>query len=92
MVCAHIFITGDVLGVGFRSWTVWKAKNLGLFGWVKNVYQPREGVEAVFEGEKEKVEKMVELCKKGPIVSWVKNVKVEWEKATGEFKEFTIQR
>lgn len=90
MVKVHVFITGDVLGVGFRSWSVWSAKKLGLFGWVKNVYQPLEGVEAVFEGEKEKVEKMIELCKKGPIVSWVENVKIDWEKAKGEFDSFTI--
>lgn len=90
MVRVHLFITGNVLGVGFRSWTVWKAKGLNLSGWVKNVHEPQEGVEAVFEGEKEKVGKMVKLCKKGPIVSWVENVKIKWEKATGEFDNFTI--
>lgn len=86
----HIFITGDVIGIGFRFWTAIQAKKLNLTGWVRNVYQPREGVEAVFEGEKEKVEKMVELCKKGPEVSWVENVKVKWEEEAGEYDGFTI--
>ncbi len=92
MVRAHVFITGDVIGVGFRSWTAWNAKKLGLLGWVKNVYEPIAGVEAVFEGEKKKVIKMVQLCKKGPEIAWVEKLEINWQKATGEFNEFAIKR
>lgn len=92
MVRARVFIAGDVIGVGFRSFVRWNANKLGLFGWVKNVQQPQEGVEAVFEGEKEKVKKMIALCQKGPIVSWVENVKVEWQKATGKYSNFSIMK
>lgn len=92
MARAHIFITGDVIGVGFRAWIVQLASNLGLYGWVKNIYSPKQAVEAVFEGKKENVEKMVELCQKGPEVSWVEKVEVKREEATGEFDEFSVTR
>ncbi len=92
MIQAHIFITGNVIGVGFRSWALRQAQDLKLVGWVKNVHFPKKGVEAVFEGEKRKVENIVDLCKKGPEVSWVEKVEVKWEKVRGEFKDFTIER
>lgn len=87
----HVFITGDVIGVGFRSWVVRNAQKLGLVGWVKNVFEPIKGVEAVFEGKKENIEKMIALCKKGPEVSWVENIEVSWEQSSGEFDGFTIR-
>ncbi len=89
---AHVFITGDVIGVGFRAWVVSHAQKLGLFGWVRNVFEPKQAVEAVFEGKKEDVEKMIELCKKGPEISWVENVEVTNELSTGEFDGFSIIR
>lgn len=87
----HVFITGDVIGVGFRAWILRQAQDFQLTGWVKNVFEPIKGVEAVFEGKKENVEKMIELCKKGPEVSWVENVEVTSEQSTGSFDGFTIR-
>jgi acylphosphatase len=86
---AHVFIYGDVIGVGFRSWMLRNARNLGLTGWVKNASSNL--VEAVFEGSKEKVEEMIKLCYKGPEVAWVEKVKVVWEEVTGEFWGFEIR-
>ena len=85
---AHLFIIGDVVGVGFRAWTVRNAKELGLVGWVRNANH--NTVEAVFEGEEEKVKEMIERCKKGPEVAWVEKVDVKWEKAKNEFDGFKI--
>ncbi len=96
-ILAHIIISGDVTGVGFRSWVVRNAKELGLTGWVRNikekvVYPERSRrVEAVFEGPKEKVEEMVERCRKGPEVAWVEKVEVQYQKATNEFLGFEIR-
>ncbi len=53
----HIFVSGKVQGVFFRSSTRDKAKHLGLTGWVRNLEDGR--VEAVLEGDKEHIEKMV---------------------------------
>jgi acylphosphatase len=82
---AHVYISGDVTGVGYRSWTVRTACSLGLTGWVRNV---GKDVEAVFEGSEEKVKEMINQCQAGPEVAWVQKVDVKWGKATGEFNEF----
>ena len=40
------------------------------------------GVEAVFQGKLEDIEKMIELCRKGPMLSVIKQFGVEWEDPT----------
>ena len=50
-------------------------------------------MEAVLQGRIEDVEKMVLLCRKGPFLSEVRDVIVEWENkslAGIEFKDFRI--
>ena len=86
---AHIFIHGDVTGVGFRAWTLREAQGRRLTGWVRNT--DIHTVEAVFEGKKEKVEEMIKQCKKGPDVSWVEKIDIIWEEPTGEYKGFQIR-
>ncbi len=94
ITCAHVFIYGDVTGVGFRKWTLREARSKQLTGWVRNseaVYPERSRrVEAIFEGEKENIEEMIKLCNKGPEVSWVEKVDVKWEEVSGEFVDFNI--
>lgn len=85
----HLFIFGDVIGVGFRYWTVKEAKRLGLTGWVRNA--THNTVEAVFEGEEENLKKMAVLCHKGPEVAWVEKVEERWEEAKGEFLGFEVK-
>ena len=86
---AHIFVQGMVQGVFFRVKTRQKAKVLGVTGWVKNL--PDARVEAVFEGEKEKVEQIIEWIEKGPLFSRVDDVKVDFEEYKGEFESFEIR-
>jgi acylphosphatase len=86
---AHVLVYGRVQGVFFRQNTQKLAQKLGLVGWVKN--REDGGVEAVFEGEKEKVEKMIEWMKKGPPLARVEKVNVFWEEFKGEFKNFEIK-
>ena len=82
-------IYGDVTGVGYRYWAYVNAKTIGLTGFVRNV--DRGQVEAVFEGEENKVKEMVQMCKAGPEVSFVKKVDARWMEANGEFLEFEIR-
>jgi len=86
---AHIFISGFVQGVFFRSNTYQKAKEIGIFGWIRNLGDGR--VEAVFEGEKEKVEKIIEWVKGGPERARVDNVEINWEEYREEFDNFEIR-
>jgi len=88
-VRAHVYISGRVQGVFFRSETQDEAVKQNVTGWVKNL--PDRRVEAVFEGEKENVEKVVEFCKRGPHGARVTKVDVHWQNFTGEFKNFTIK-
>ena len=85
----HVVVEGIVQGVFFRARTREEASSLGLSGWVRNCLDGR--VEAVFEGEKDKVEKILKWCKKGPQGATVRNVEENWEEATGEFDSFSIK-
>jgi len=85
----HIFISGKVQGVFFRSTIRKKAKELGVNGWVKNLTDGR--VEAIFEGEEEKIKKMIEFCHKGPKAANVKDVEVKWEESKNEFNDFKVK-
>ncbi|MBU0988250.1 MAG: acylphosphatase [Proteobacteria bacterium] len=85
---AHVIIAGRVQGVFFRLETQRAAQINGVFGWVKN---RRDGaVEALFEGDKENVVRMLEWCKKGPPLANVMHVDVDWEDYQGEFEDFKI--
>jgi acylphosphatase len=77
-----------VQGVFYRSETRQRAASLGLAGWVRNL---RDGsVEAVFEGERERVESMVEWSRRGPSGAHVKDVDVAWEEPQGD-AEFSVR-
>jgi len=81
LIRAHVFISGEVQGVGYRYATVNTARQLGLTGWVRNL--PDSRVEAVFEGSREVVDEMVRWCHVGPSAAMVNNVVVEYEPPEG---------
>ncbi|MEM2873522.1 MAG: acylphosphatase [Nitrososphaerales archaeon] len=87
-VRAHVYISGFVQGVFFRSNTRKMALKLGLKGWVRNLCDGR--VEAIFEGDRDKVLEILLWCKTGPPNAQVENVDIEWEKYKGNFKNFEI--
>ena len=88
-VRAHVLISGDVQGVFFRANTRNLARSHGLTGWVKN--NPDGKVEAVFEGEKEHVDELIEFCSEGPPGAKVESVNANMSEYKGEFKEFEIR-
>lgn len=85
----HLYIKGDVIGVGFRAWTKIQAKIIGVNGWVKNVFN-QSVVEAQIQGEENKVKEIIEIIKKGPPVSRVDGVEIIWQDAKELFEEFKI--
>ena len=86
---AHVIVHGLVQGVWFRASTKDEADRLGVTGWVSNL--PDGSVEAVFEGEKKKVEEFVGWCHRGPPGAKVSNVDIAWESFKGEFVHFAIR-
>jgi acylphosphatase len=74
---AHLRITGVVQGVGYRDWTMRKAHDLGLDGWVRNRLDG--SVEAVIAGDDAAVSMMIEACHRGPGMARVEAVEVgDW--------------
>lgn len=84
----HIFVSGIVQGVFFRQSTSRKAKELGVFGWVKNLKDGR--VEIVCEGDEEDLKKMAKWCEKGPEGAYVQKLDLQWEAFRDEFNDFRV--
>jgi acylphosphatase len=85
----HIRIRGIVQGVGFRYFTVRKARESGISGWVRNT--PDGGVEIVAEGEKWQLEEFTKNVKIGPSLSSVTGMEVKEEEYQDEFEGFEVR-
>lgn len=59
----HVRVHGRVQGVFFRATVSEEAQKRGVTGWVKN--REDGAVEAEFQGDKEKVDALIEVCKEG---------------------------
>lgn len=91
IVRAHIWVKGRVQGVGFRAHVEYSARQIGgLTGWVRNVGY--DTVEAIAEGERDKVDRLIEAMKHGPRSSRVDEATVEWEAPAGEYQGFGVKR
>ena len=84
----HVFVSGWVQGVFFRAETRDLARQLGLTGWVRNLWDGR--VEAVVEGEDWAIEQLVAWCHRGPCGAQVDDVDVTYEGYTGEYDSFSV--
>jgi len=85
---AHLIISGDVHGVGYRFTAIEVARDLGLTGLVRN--NPDGSVEIVAEGPREKLENLITWAKKGPPLARVDDAKINWQQASGEFDTFEV--
>ena len=81
MVRRRVVIRGNVQGVFFRDTTRRMAESRGVAGWVSN--RPDGSVEAVFEGEQDAVESMLDFCREGPRGAEVEDVEVSEEEPEG---------
>jgi acylphosphatase len=72
---------GRVQGVFFRDSVRRAAEAAGVAGWAAN--RPDGTVEAVFEGQDEAVERLVELCRAGPGHAEVSQLDVADEEPEG---------
>jgi acylphosphatase len=77
----RVVVRGEVQGVFFRDSTRSEAQRRGVGGWVSN--RGDGSVEAVFEGEPDAVEAVVEWCRSGPSQADVRDVEVAEEPPEG---------
>ena len=77
----RVVVHGRVQGVFFRDTIRRAARERGVAGSVSNL--PDGTVEAILEGERDAVEALVELCRKGPPGAHVERVEVSEEPPEG---------
>ena len=82
-------VYGRVQMVMFRDFTTRKARGLGLVGYVENM--PDGSVEVVAQGDRAKLERLVERLHEGSLLSKVERVEVAWVTPTQEFRNFSIK-
>ena len=85
----HAIVRGDVQGVGFRYFVADHARDAGLSGWVRNL--PDGSVECVVQGEKDAVDGLLDLLRRGPTSAEVANVEVDWQEARADLDGFQIR-
>jgi acylphosphatase len=86
----RVIVYGRVQGIGFRFFTRERAKKLELTGYVRNL--PDRGmVEVAAEGEKDRLESLVEYLKAGPPGARVERVDVNWLEYAGRYPDFSVR-
>lgn len=89
-VLAKIIVEGTVQGVGFRAFVKRYASSLGVSGYVMNMSEYNK-VKIEAEGEKKKIEELIKIVKKGPMIGSVEKVTVDWSEFKNIFKDFIIK-
>jgi acylphosphatase len=82
-------IRGRVQGVYFRAFVRNHAEALGLTGYVRNL-PGGSAIEVRAEGEKTKLDELLNQLNIGPPRARVDRVDVEWSEYTGRFKDFQL--
>jgi acylphosphatase len=82
-------VSGRVHGVFFRASVESRATELFLTGYVWNL--PDGRVEVRAEGERQRLEKLVNYLKVGPPAARVENVVVNWGEYRGLYSGFEVR-
>ena len=90
LIRAHLRVQGIVQGVFFRANMRRIARQHGVTGWVRNLPDGYT-VEAVLEGERSAVEKVICWSLRGPPAARVERIEVEFSDYKGEFGDFQIR-
>jgi len=89
VVSLHAIVRGRVQGVNFRDFVYGRATSLGLTGYVVNLPDMRS-VEVVAEGQRERLERLLEHLRAGPRGARVHSVDVQWGEASGQYAQFRV--
>ena len=82
-------VHGRVQGVNFRAFVKFRAEALGVKGYVKNL-SGGTSVEVRAEGEKAKLEELLNYLHIGPSRARIDRVDVEWSDYTGRYSDFQL--
>lgn len=85
---AHLWISGLVQGVFFRTTTARQARSRRLTGWIRNA--PDGRVEAEFQGSRPAVEQIIEECRAGPPMASVTDVEVDYIDPVEDEERFRV--
>ncbi len=88
MISVHVRVSGRVQGVFYRAFTKERAAELGIKGWVQNI--PGGGVEAVLEGERNKIGELLKLMKSGPSGAMILGMELSELECKG-YQDFEIR-
>ena len=89
MKSCRIIASGIVQGVFYRAFVKEQADALGLKGFARNLADGR--VEAIAEGDDEKIKELIKRLRKGPSGSRVDSLEIKWQEPQN-FSRFEIVR
>ncbi len=90
LASVQVIVYGYVQGVFFRAFASRWATELGLIGYVRNLHG-EEAVEVNAEGERRKLQKLVDYLRVGPPAAVVEKVITNWSEYTGSYPGFGIR-
>ncbi|MFC1925576.1 acylphosphatase [Chloroflexota bacterium] len=85
----HTIVRGRVQGVFFRAFVQSHANALGLTGYVRNLQSGAVEVQA--EGERGKLEELLQVLHQGPPAARVEKVEESWSDYNGDFSSFSVR-
>ncbi|MGZ8440115.1 MAG: acylphosphatase [Candidatus Deferrimicrobiaceae bacterium] len=86
---ARVVVSGRVQGVFFRASTRDVASRCGVRGYVRNL--PERQVEAVLQGERSAVEKVIAFLREGPPGAVVTDIAVDWRDPIEPYEGFHVR-
>lgn len=86
---AHIIVQGLVQGVGFRWYVLQQARNLGINGYVRNLYNGKVEIEA--EGDRGLLDEFIKSIRIGPRASHVHELQLTWASCSDSYQQFEIR-
>ena len=88
MIRRHMYISGEVQGVGFRYLANYAARRLGLTGYVRNLYDGR--VEVEVQGDRELISMFLSEIDAGSYVR-IENIESRDIPLVPEERRFTVR-
>ncbi len=90
LASVQVTVYGRVQRVYFRNFTSRQARELGLTGYARNLPDGKV-VEVQAEGERNKLERLIDHLKVGPPGASVEKVVTNWSEYTGSYNDFSVR-